>query len=71
MITGTIRSKGLTPPKAGTFHYQSKDASKYLDNNIYAMRGVVYEEDPIKLQEIMDKTDREREESHRKNKFLR
>jgi len=31
------------------------------NSNIWGIRGIIYEEDPVKLQAIMDETDRKRE----------
>jgi len=69
MITGNIRSKGLTPPR-GMRPYEGEPQTNrnQSETDPFELRGVVYEEDPVKLQEIMDKTDREREALHKRLK---
>lgn len=67
MITGTVRAKGLTPPRGMARYEGEKKADKnQSESDPFDLRGVIYEEDPVKLQEIMDRTDREREALHKR-----
>jgi hypothetical protein len=65
MITGNVRPKAIAPPR-GMRPYEGEPQSSKVqyDTDPFELRGIVYEEDPVKLQEIMDKTDREREALH-------
>lgn len=67
MITGNVRAKGLAVPRGmRPYEGERKQEKKQFETDPFEVRGVIYEEDPVKLQEIMDKTDREREALHKK-----
>jgi hypothetical protein len=67
-IAGNLRPKNLNLPKFEAFEYKSGSAGRN-DSDPFELRGVVYEEDPVKLQQMMDETDRKREAFHRKQLY--
>jgi hypothetical protein len=71
MYSGTIRPKNINVQRidrmgdSGTYKYLQSEP------DAFEMRGICYETDPVKLQEIMDEADRKREALCRKLKYGR